>query len=279
LDCSARELKKALDAHYRAWNRRRYVHPDPLELLYEQADPADQEIVGLVAACLAYGRVAQILASARRVLALMDGEGNAPSAPGGPRGFLERTPAEGIARMCAGFTHRFTTGREMAALLTGIKRAIAVHGSLERLFAAGLSRGDSTVLPALARFVGELRSSAGSALPSLLPSPTDGSACKRLNLFLRWMARRDAVDPGPWTAVPASKLVVPLDTHMFRIARGLGLTQRRQADLKSALEITAGFRALRPDDPVRYDFSLTRLALNPACREQGSGRLTAASAT
>ncbi len=167
----------------------------------------------------------------------------------------------------------------MAALLTGIKRAMAVHGSLERLFAAGLSRGDATVLPALARFVGELRSSAGSALPSLLPSPADGSACKRLNLFLRWMVRRDAVDPGPWTTVPASRLVVPLDTHMFRIARGLGLTQRRQADLKSALEITAGFRALRPEDPVRYDFCLTRLALNPACREQGPGRLTATSAT
>ena len=127
------------------------------------------------------------------------------------------------------------------------------------------------MLPALARFVGELRSYAGSVLPSLLPSPADGSACKRLNLFLRWMVRKDAVDPGPWTSVPGAKLVVPLDTHMFRIARGLGLTPRRQADLKIALEITAGFRAIRPDDPVRYDFSLTRLALNPACREQGIG--------
>jgi uncharacterized protein (TIGR02757 family) len=283
MDASARELKRALDAHYRAWNRRRYVHPDPLELLYWHEDPADQEVVGLVAACLAYGRVTQILASARRVLAVMGGEGNSPSAPGGagggPRAFLERTPAEGIARMCAGFTHRFTTGREMAALLAGIKRAVADHGSLEKLFAAGLGRRDPDVLGALARFVGELRSYAGSVLPSLLPSPADGSACKRLNLFLRWMARRDAVDPGPWTTVPAAKLVVPLDTHMFRIARSLGLTRRGQADLKTALEITAGFRALRPDDPVRYDFSLTRLALNPACKEQGLACLSAASAT
>ena len=261
-----RELKKALEAHYRAYNRRRYVHPDPLEFLYGAEDPADQEIVGLIAACLAYGRVNQILASVGRVLDVM---GSGSPREGGPRAFLERTPAEGISRIFEGFSHRFTTGRELAALLTGVKRALVDHGSLEVLFAAGADASDQTVLPALARFVGELRSYAGSVLPSLLPSPADGSACKRLNLFLRWMARRDAVDPGPWTSIPAAKLVVPLDTHMFRISRALGLTARKQADLKSALEITRGFRAIRPDDPVRYDFSLTRLALNPACRENG----------
>ena len=258
-----RELKKALDIHYRAYNRRRYVHPDPLEFLYGAEDPADQEIVGLIAACLAYGRVSQILASVRRVLQVV---GSGSPREGGPRAFLERTPVEGISRMFGGFAHRFTTGRELAALLSGMKRALADHGSLEELFAAGAEASDETVLPGLARFVGELRSYAGSVLPSLLPSPADGSACKRLNLFLRWMVRRDTVDPGPWTCVTAAKLVVPLDTHMFRISRALGLTGRRQADLKSALEITRGFRAIRPEDPVRYDFSLTRLALNPACR-------------
>jgi uncharacterized protein (TIGR02757 family) len=266
-------LKKALDAHYRLWNRRCYVHPDPLEFLYTAGDPADQEIVGLVAASLAYGRVSQILASVRRVLAAMGADG---AAGGGPRAFLEKTPAEGIARIFEGFSHRFTTGRELSALLVGIKRALADHGTLESLFAAGMGKKDETVVPALARFVGEIRSYAANVLPSLLPSPADGSACKRLNLFLRWMARRDAVDPGPWTSVPASRLVVPLDTHMFRIARTLGLTSRRQSDLKCALEITRGFGQMRPDDPVRYDFSLTRLALNPACREQGIDCLMAA---
>jgi uncharacterized protein (TIGR02757 family) len=261
-----RELKKALEAHYRAYNRRRYVHPDPLEFLYGAEDPADQEVVGLIAACLAYGRVSQILASVSRVLDVVGGGSLRESSP---RVFLECTPAEGISRMFEGFSHRFTTGRELAALLTGVKRALADHGSLEVLFAAGADASDETVLPALARFVGELRSYAGCVLPSLLPSPADGSACKRLNLFLRWMARRDAVDPGPWTSVPAAKLVVPLDTHMFRISRALGLTARKQADLKSALEITRGFRAIQPADPVRYDFCLTRLALNPACRENG----------
>jgi uncharacterized protein (TIGR02757 family) len=254
---SISSLTRGLEAHYRAYNRREYVHPDPLEFLYRDKDPADQEITGLIAACLAYGRVNQILASVSRVLEVMES----------PRSFLERTPAEGIARMFGWFVHRFTTGRELSALLVGIKRALGARGSLEKLYRSGADRRDETVLPALARFVGELRSHAGSALPSLLPSPADGSACKRLNLFLRWMSRKDAVDPGPWKSVHPSKLIVPLDTHMHRIARSLGLTERRQADMKTALEITSGFRQIRPEDPVRYDFSLTRLGLNPECRE------------
>ena len=121
------------------------------------------------------------------------------------------------------------------------------------------------MLPALALFVERLRAAAGghAACPSLLSSPEDGSACKRLNLYLRWMVRRDRVDPGPWRTVPRSKLVVPLDTHMFRIARALGLTRRRQANLATAVEITRGFARYSPRDPVRYDFCLTRLGINP----------------
>jgi uncharacterized protein (TIGR02757 family) len=94
-----------------------------------------------------------------------------------------------------------------------------------------------------------------------VPSPVGGSACKRLNLFLRWMVRQDGVDPGGWDNVPQSKLIVPVDTHMHRICLRLGLTTRKQANMATALEITEGFRALAPDDPVRYDFSLTRLGI------------------
>ncbi len=139
------------------------------------------------------------------------------------------------------------------------------HGSLEALFAAGMKRSHDTVLPGLEMFVEKLRRAAGGtgACPSLLSSPADGSACKRLNLYLRWMVRSDKVDPGPWRRVPRSKLVVPLDTHMFRIARALGLTRRRQANLATAIEITRAFARHSPRDPVRYDFCLTRLGINP----------------
>ena len=98
----------------------------------------------------------------------------------------------------------------------------------------------------------------GGSLPFLLPFPEKGSACKRLNLFLRWMVRKDRVDPGGWDGVPASKLIVPLDTHMYGITRGLGFTERKSADLRTAIEATAAFRKIAPRDPVRYDFALTR---------------------
>jgi uncharacterized protein (TIGR02757 family) len=252
-------LKEGLDALYRAYNRRAYVHPDPLEFLYRYQTPGDQEIAGLISACLAYGRVAQILTSVGRVLDGMES----------PRSFLLGSPEGEIERRYERFVHRFTSGKELSAFLVGVKRAIDAHGSLENLFTAGIRRSHETVLPALALFVDALRvlSGGSEACPSLLSSPSDGSACKRLNLFLRWMARRDAVDPGPWRLVPRAKLVVPLDTHLFRIAGKLGLTARRQANLRTALEITRAFAEIRPRDPVRYDFALTRLAINPACRD------------
>jgi uncharacterized protein (TIGR02757 family) len=256
-------LKDGLEALYRKYNRRAFVHPDPLETVYRYASPLDQEIVGLVAACLAYGRVAQILTSVNRAL-------DALSAPGvTPRQFLERVSRPDLDRLFAGFRHRFTPGSELAALLRGVKTAIAEHGSLEGLFGAEPDTGGDTVLPRLSSFVGRLRVYAGGddSCPSLLSSPKDGSACKRLNLYLRWMVRRDAVDPGPWTSVSMAALVVPLDTHLFRIAGRLGLTARRQPDLKTAQEITRGFARYSPRDPVKYDFVLTRLGINPACRD------------
>jgi uncharacterized protein (TIGR02757 family) len=264
------DLRAGLDALYRKYNRRAFVHPDPLELVYRYHSLADQEIAGLVAACLAYGRVAQILASVTCVLDALGKDMHSS-----PQAFLGRATDQELRQIFRGFKHRFTPGAEVAALLLGMKRALAEHGSLEALFAAGIGQKDETILPALAVFVERLRASAGGtrACPSLLSSPEDGSACKRLNLFLRWMVRRDKVDPGPWRSVSPSKLVVPLDTHLFRIARALRLTVRRQADLKTAMEITRGFAHYSPRDPVRYDFCLTRLGINPACRDDDILRL------
>jgi len=243
-----------LEALYSRLNRREYVHPDPLEFLYRYDDPRDREMVGLVASSLAYGRVAQILRSVGRVL---DRLGPRPAV------FVTEEPASGLPEALAGFRHRFTTGAELAAMLSGAARLALKHGSLGRAFASFMSPGDETVMPALARFACGLSSEGGLGRCHLVPDPGRGSACKRLLLYLRWMVRRDAVDPGGWERVPASKLVVPLDTHMFRLCRGMGLVTRRQADARAALEATAGFRRVAPDDPVRYDFSLTRLGINP----------------
>ncbi len=228
------------------------MHPDPLEFLYAYEDLRDREVAGLVASALAYGRVAQILRSVSEVLERIGPE---------PAGFVSRSSSRELERRLEGFKHRFTTGADIAKLLVGAARAIRKHGSLNACFAGGLDPGDESVIPALERFSAEIAGLARSHCGFLFPSPEKGSACKRLNLYLRWMVRHDAVDPGGWTGVSPALLVVPLDTHMHRIGLALGLTERGQADLRTALEITGGFRQIVPEDPVRYDFCLTRLGI------------------
>jgi len=245
------DIADALEELYSAYNRREYVHPDPLEFLYGYDDPADREIVALIASSLAYGRVAQILANVSRVLERM------PS----PRRFIERASAQSLGEKFRDIKHRFTTGDEIAGLFFGVKRAVKKYGSLHACFVKGICDTGETVVSALASFARELRGEAGGSCGTLIPDPTGGSALKRLNLFLRWMVRKDAVDPGWWDSISASKLVVPLDTHMHKIGLALGFTRRAQADMKTALEITAAFGKIRPDDPVRYDFALTRLGI------------------
>lgn len=244
--------KLFFEAMFEQYHRPEFISPDPLELLYLYHNPSDREIVGLLASALAYGRVAQILKSVERVLNEMR-----PS----PRKFLEKTGEASLREIFRGFKHRFTTDCELVELLLGIQDALRKYGSLQACFLAGLSDGDETTLPALVSFVREIGSHSCGRNNSLISLPERKSACKRLHLFLRWMVRSDDVDPGGWDSVAPAKLLVPLDTHMFRICAMLGMTSRSQADMRASEEITAGFRKIDPLDPVRYDFALTRLGI------------------
>jgi len=245
-------MRERLEALYARYNHRRYVHPDPLEFLYDYPDPPDREIAGLIASSLAYGRVAQILKSVSIILERMHHS---------PRLFLMETSQKKLQTAFSGFRHRFTTGEEVSALLLKTREQIEQHGSLYRSFLTCLSRDDDTVIPALSIFVKRFNGDKDDSKSSLMPAPDKGSACKRLNLFLRWMVRKDDVDPGGWDGIPASKLVIPLDTHMYRICSGLDMTCRKQADMQTAIEITEYFRDISPEDPVRYDFAITRLGI------------------
>lgn len=237
---------------YEKYNHRQYVHPDPVEFLYHHALPEDREIVGFLASSLAYGRVQQIHNSVSRVLKVMGAS---------PLHFLLNTPWGVLRKLLAGFSHRFATGDNLAALLTGAGSLVARHGSLQAAFLSGHSENDDNVLPALTQFAAAILAAAPADPGHLLPLPARGSACKRLNLFLRWMVRRDTVDPGGWHGVPTSHLIVPLDTHMHRIGIKLGFTNRKQGNMVTALEVTNCFKTLAPEDPVRYDFILTRLGV------------------
>jgi len=245
-----------LEDLYTQYNRREYISPDPLEWVYHYEADANREIAGLVAASLAYGRVESILASIERVMTPM---GESPSA------FLRAVGRGELETLYSSFKHRWTTGDELVSFLVGIGRVIEAYGSLERCFVEHHDAEVETTQEALAGFVGAL-----GPCSSLLSDPTKSSACKRLHLFLRWMVRRDDVDPGCWRSLSPAQLIIPLDTHMFTVAKGFGFTARKQPNLQAALDITQAFRALRPDDPLRYDFVLTRFGIR---RELDMGEL------
>lgn len=241
-----------LDALYAAHNRRALVHPDPLETLYPFEDTADREIVGLVAAVLAFGGVGQILKSIHLVLTRLDQR---------PRAFLDAVDRATLKRLFRGFRHRWVDGDDMAGFLWAVRETVRIEGSLEAAMRMEDAASTEDAMPHLVQFVSRTRRYGGLDGGPLLSDPSAGSACKRLHLYLRWMIRSDDVDPGGWSVIPPSKLVVPLDTHMHRIAREMKLTRRKQANLKTALEITAAFKRLCPEDPVRYDFVLTRFGI------------------
>jgi uncharacterized protein (TIGR02757 family) len=256
-------LRLRLEELYRQYDHR-FVTPDPLEFVRAQATGADREVVGLLASGLAFGTVAQIKRSVATVLQALS--------PRPAEAVAALDPREMAARLRA-FRHRWVDGRDVTCLLFLARRMRESHGSIEAFFAEGLSPGDADVGRALASF--SQRALAldhgglyrGRRLPTnagvryFFPSPEAGSACKRLNLYLRWMARRDGVDLGVWRRPDPSQLVLPLDAHTFAIARRIRLTRYRSPGWAMALDVTRRLRQLDPADPVKYDFAFHRLGL------------------
>lgn len=238
-----------LDALYQRYHHRRFVEPDPLQLLYRYDAAADREVAGLVAACLAYGNVRAILRGIGQVLDLLGSQ---------PATFVREHQPQDIRRLLRQYRYRVTPGEQLAALLIAVRAAIRDHGSLNQLFLDLESPDDATVLPALGRWIDRLCQYGGASLHHLLPHPARGSACKRPCLYLRWMVRRDAVDPGGWTGIDPAMLVVPLDTHMQAVARRLRFTNRKSMNLRAAIDMTDALRTYDAADPLRFDFALTR---------------------
>lgn len=252
-------LKLCLDRIYARYNRREMIPPDPLQFVYRYTDPKDMEVAGFLAAALAYGRVRHIEKSVDRLLGLM-----------GPRPAAFVRDFDALKRgMFVDFRHRFTSGEDICDLLMLLKKVLADCGGVEAYFARNLDFQHKNVVFALSGFCDSLlaehaRGSGGrvrGGVRYLLSSPTGKSACKRMNLFLRWMVRGDEVDAGLWKSVPAAKLLVPMDVHMSRICNGLGLCRARNISIKTVVEVTEGFGRLCKEDPVRYDFALCRFGM------------------
>jgi uncharacterized protein (TIGR02757 family) len=258
-------LAASLDALYHDYNRDDSVS-DPVHLVRPFADPADREVAGFCASALAFGRVASVLNSIRTLFAAMGPH---------PAAFVRRFEPESAAGELGTMVHRWIRGSDVIALLWILRQMFDRSGSIERFFLEGYSADAEDVGGALDSFSRralalDLRRAYGrvpkrAGVCYFFPRPSAGSACKRLNLFLRWMVRRDAVDLGVWTSVPPSKLVVPLDTHVIRLGRCLRLTKYASPGWKMASEITASLRRLTPADPVRFDFSLCHVGMMNAC--------------
>jgi len=249
-------IRAALDALVGRFDDR-FLDTDPLGIVRRFLAPEDREIAGLLAAGLAYGRVASIRASLERLFALLGPH---------PSRFVDALDSRRDARLLASFVHRFHTGRDVAAFLGLVRRAREAAGSLESFFVEGDDPEAETIGPALDRF-GERLFALGGVAPSdrvrlFLPLPSRGSVCKRSCLFLRWMVRpEDGVDCGVWTRVSPSRLVLPLDTHLIRVVRALGWTRRKSPGWEMALDATRRLARFDPEDPIRYDFALSRLGI------------------
>jgi len=259
-------LGPALDGLYTSFN---YADSatDPIQIVRRFERPDDREVVGLCAASLAFGRVASVLQSIERVLAVMGHE---------PASYVRRFDPARERKKFEPIVHRWIRGADIVALLWLMKQMTDEAETIEGFFLEGHDPGSEDVGPALDSFSRramalDLTKPYGRRIPRragvgyFFPRPSAGSACKRLNLFLRWMVRRDSLDLGVWTRVSPSQLVVPLDTHVIRVGRCLRLTRYTSPGWRMAQDITVSLRKLDPSDPVRYDFSLCHLGMMNAC--------------
>jgi uncharacterized protein (TIGR02757 family) len=261
----AAALRPPLDRLYRACAGPA-APADPIDCVRVYSSSADREVAAFVAAGLAFGRVASIQSSVRAALSPMG-----PSPAAFVRGFEPGRDAGPFLPL----VHRWVRGRDIVALLVILRHMLDTAGSLEQFFLAGDDPASPDIGPGLESFGAraravDLRPVYGRVPPrpgvhAFFPLPSGTSACKRLNLFLRWMVRRDDIDLGAWRRVSPARLIVPLDVHLIRVARCLGLTRYASPGWRMAASITASLRQIDPSDPVKYDFALCHLGMEGLC--------------
>lgn len=243
-------LGPRLERLYERYNRREYIHPDPLECVLRYESTEDQEIVAFIASSFAIGRVRSILQIINSIIE-----------PLGKPSMLSGLSPSDLEDLYPRFTYRFYRREHLLGLLGSIGSLARTHGSLRRAFLVH-DHGGPSYEEALSGFVEDLYRSAAHP-PKMVSRPGRGSACKRLHLFLRWMIRHDRVDPGTWRGLDPARLMMPVDAHILAICRELGITTRTSGTALTSRQITEYFKTIDALDPVRFDFALTRLGIHP----------------
>ncbi len=254
------ELNQYITEVFNEYHKPGYMALDPLEFVHGLKGLGNREVGGLLCSALAYGRVEQIRKS---IASVFDITGK------NVLRYSVEVPYKDKKHDFSTFKHRFNSGLDIALLLDCAGTMICRFGSLERLFTQGHRRDHGSIKPALEAFCTEMISLANkkekgdiATFGFLFPLPSCGSACKRLNMFLRWMVRKsDGIDLGLWKSVSPEALIMPVDTHIAKIARHYKMTKRKTADWAMAEEITGELKSIDVHDPVRFDFSLCRAGM------------------
>jgi len=251
------KIKRRLEYHYKKFDSSQ-IYPDPLIFPHRFKLESDIEISAFLSSIFAYGNVTQIINSLERIHTLI-GES--------PTNFLEKFNPNKHKRFFGDFKHRFYTGEDVKILFLIIKYVLKNYESIKHLFLLYHFDEEKNIKNSVSSFSKNLVDIANrvadttNGVKFMFPDPNNGSACKRMNLFLRWMVREDELDFGLWKAVRKNELIIPVDTHVARISRELGLTKRKNVSWQMAEEITDNFKKIDPNDPVKYDFAICHIGI------------------
>lgn len=273
------DLKKYLEQVYNQY-KHKHSSKDPVWLLHKFKNERDIEIAGLVVSCFAYGQVDQINKFtgelfSRTSMNIYEFTAN----------FNEQKDKKYLRNLY----YRFNDEKDMIYLFKNLNRIVKEYGSLKKVFLKHYKYEHENVLEGMKGLVEELRKYTPSIKKTgqttlsvsktetqniaslqksvsyynhLLPSPSDNSTCKRLNLFMRWMVRKDDIDLGVWDEIGKEKLVMPVDTHIYKVSQKLKMVKRKSCDLKYAVELTNTLKEFDANDPVKYDFALCHVRLD-----------------
>ena len=249
------KLKDTLDNLYLRY-KKRYSSKDPVWILHKLKDPKDIEIMGLITSAYSYGKVELINQFMENLLKSIGYK---------PHEFTINFTKRKDKKYLAGLKYRFNSVNDLFNLILTIKVNVLRHGSLKNLFLRGYRNNSSNIIPALTSFSTALNSIIDDYKRKkgyyhyMISNPLNKSTCKRMNMFLRWMVRKDEIDTGIWSEVSRSKLIMPVDVHIARISQKLKLVKRKSVDLAYAVELTEKLKTFDSEDPVKYDFALCHI--------------------
>ena len=265
-------LKELLENLYISY-KHKFSSKDPVWILHRFSDEKDIELIGLITAAYAYGSVEQINLFIEKFLKSISFK---------PHEFIINFSKHKDKKFLKGMYYRFYSEDDLLMLIFALKMALMKYKSLKGLFLNGFDNKHENIICALNKFshiinnyfpkwklAGIMRN---SYISYMVSNPANGSPCKRMNLFLRWMVRKDDIDPGIWEDVPASKLIIPVDTHIARVSKNLRLVKRKTVDLKFAIELTERLKTFDPVDPVKYDFALCHAEMEKKFKEMGKNQ-------